>query len=114
MNGHTWDTKVYKFDRKAHPKGPKILTAKTVMARNPGMIINLAVRRMLPRNKLRPLWYRRLFVYGGAIHPHWQIPQVVVPIENHNVVASDQNASQMLPLTANANRNTCYTIYPAS
>lgn len=39
MNGHSWDTKVYKFDRKAHPKGPKIVTAKTVMARNPSMIV---------------------------------------------------------------------------
>ncbi|EDO06931.1 Ribosomal protein L13 family protein [Babesia bovis T2Bo] len=80
MNGHSWDTKVYKFDRKAHPKGPKIITAKTMMARNPAMIINLAVKRMLPRNKLRPFWYRRLFVYGGALHPHWNIPQVVVPV----------------------------------
>ncbi|AFZ80221.1 60S ribosomal protein L13, putative [Theileria equi strain WA] len=58
MNGHSWDTKVYKFDRKSHSKGPKIITAKTLMARNPAMILNLAVKRMLPRNKLRSLRYR--------------------------------------------------------
>ncbi|XP_954366.1 ribosomal protein l13, putative [Theileria annulata] len=90
MNGHSWDTKVYKFDRKAHPKGPKIITAKTIMANNPGMILNLAIKRMLPRNKLRPFWYRRLFIYGGAIHPHWGIPQVVVSAPSHTKHLSSQ------------------------
>lgn len=77
--GHTWDTKIYKFPRKSHSKGPKILTCKTVFARNPSMILNLAVKRMLPNNRLRTLYYRKLFVYPGALHPHWGIPQVIVP-----------------------------------
>ncbi|SBS80575.1 mitochondrial ribosomal protein L13 precursor, putative [Plasmodium ovale] len=77
--GHTWDTKVYKFPRKSHSKGHKILTCKTVFARNPSMIINLAVKRMLPNNRLRQIYYRKLFVYPGALHPHWGIPQVIVP-----------------------------------
>ncbi|KAF8821424.1 putative 50S ribosomal protein L13 [Cardiosporidium cionae] len=79
FRGHTWDTKIYKFDRRTHPKGPKIVTAKTIMARNPAMILNMAVKRMLPSNNLRTLMYRKLYVYGGALHPHWGIPQVVVP-----------------------------------
>ncbi|KFG55083.1 putative 50S ribosomal protein L13, partial [Toxoplasma gondii FOU] len=62
-----------------HPAGPKIITAKTIMARNPAMILNLAVKRMLPPNRLRPIMYRKLFVYAGALHPHWQVPQVIVP-----------------------------------
>ncbi|CAD2097052.1 50S ribosomal protein L13 [Plasmodium vinckei petteri] len=77
--GHTWDTKIYKFPRKSHSKGHKILTCKTVFARNPSMILNLAVKRMLPNNRLRQIYYRKLFVYPGALHPHWGIPQVVVP-----------------------------------
>lgn len=79
MAGHSWDTKVYAFNRKAHPAGPKLITAKTMMARNPAMIVNLAVKRMLPPNRLRQIMYRKLFVYAGALHPHWQVPQVVVP-----------------------------------
>ncbi|KAL8430320.1 hypothetical protein ACSSS7_005988 [Eimeria intestinalis] len=43
------------------------------------VVINLAVKRMLPNNRLRQIFYRRLFVYPGALHPHWQLPQVVVP-----------------------------------
>ncbi|SJK85879.1 large subunit ribosomal protein L13 [Babesia microti strain RI] len=81
MNGHSWDTKVYKFHRKADSRGPKIVTAKTVMANNPAMILNLAVKRMLPPSRLRNIWYRKLYVYGGAIHPHWDIPQVIVPVK---------------------------------
>lgn len=77
--GHTWDTKVYHFQRNGWKRGPKILTAKTLMARNPGLPLNLAVRGMLPKNQLRSLHYKRLYVYGGAIHPHWGIPQVVIP-----------------------------------
>ncbi|KAL8450435.1 hypothetical protein Emed_002523 [Eimeria media] len=79
FSGHTWDTKIYRFPRKTHPGGPKVVTAKTIMARNPSTIINLAVKRMLPNNRLRQIFYRRLFVYPGALHPHWQLPQVVVP-----------------------------------
>ncbi|CDI80921.1 50S ribosomal protein L13, putative, partial [Eimeria acervulina] len=38
FSGHTWDTKIYRFPRKTHPGGPKVVTAKTIMARNPSMI----------------------------------------------------------------------------
>lgn len=78
--GHTWDTKVYKFgrNRKSDPRGPKILTAKTLMYLNPAMILNLAVKRMLKNNFLRNNLLRKLYVYPGAIHPHEAIPQVVV------------------------------------
>ena len=79
--GHTWDTKVYKFyrNRKSDPRGPKIITAKTMMYLNPSMVINLAVKKMLPGNFHRNVLLRKLYVYPGAIHPHWGIPQVIVP-----------------------------------
>lgn len=79
--GHTWDTKIYRFwrTRKTDPRGPKIITAKRLMFLNPSMILNMAVKRMLPNNYLRSNWLRRIYVYPGAIHPHWEIPQVVVP-----------------------------------
>lgn len=79
--GHTWDTRVYKFyrNRKADPRGPKILTAKTMMYLNPAMILNLAVKRMLCNNFHRNVYLRKMYVYPGAIHPHWGVPQVIVP-----------------------------------
>ncbi|CEM00630.1 unnamed protein product [Vitrella brassicaformis CCMP3155] len=79
LRGHMWDTKAYKFNRRTHSRGPKIMTAKTMMYRNPSMVLNFAVKRMLPCNGLRNVRYKKLYVYPGAIHPHWGIPQVIVP-----------------------------------
>ena len=81
--GHTWDTKIYKFfrNRKTDPRGAKVYTATRLMMLNPSIIISQAVKGMLPRNLLRNNWLRRLYCYPGAIHPHWGIPQVVVPVQ---------------------------------
>jgi ribosomal protein L13 len=81
LPGHTWDTKVYKFwrTRKSDPRGPKIITAKSLMFRNPSMIFYLALKRMLPNNFKRNNLLRQTYIYPGALHPHWGVPQVVVP-----------------------------------
>ncbi len=83
--GHTWDTKVYKFyrNRKSDPRGPKVITAKSMMYLNPAMVLNLAVKRMLKNNFLRNNLLRKLYVYPGAIHPHAALPQVLVPARLH-------------------------------
>lgn len=81
FKGTTWDTKIYKFyrTRKVDPRGPKILTAKTLMHLNPGHILSMAVKGALPNSAIRNRALRNLYVYPGAIHPHWGIPQVLVP-----------------------------------
>ncbi|CAE8623131.1 unnamed protein product [Polarella glacialis] len=80
--GHTWDTKIYRFyrNRKTDPRGPKVVTATRLMMLNPSIIVTQAVKGMLPKNLLRPNWLRRTYCYPGAIHPHWGIPQVIVPV----------------------------------
>eukprot|EP00929_Paragymnodinium_shiwhaense_P016875 TRINITY_DN125565_c0_g1_i1.p1 TRINITY_DN125565_c0_g1~~TRINITY_DN125565_c0_g1_i1.p1 ORF type:complete len:234 (+),score=26.28 TRINITY_DN125565_c0_g1_i1:65-766(+) len=81
--GHTWDTKIYRlhYNRKSDPRGPKVICATRMMMLNPSIVTSMAVKRMLPNNYLRQNWYRRFYCYPGAIHPHWGIPQVVVPVE---------------------------------
>mmetsp|Transcript_48814 Transcript_48814/g.139679 ORF Transcript_48814/g.139679 Transcript_48814/m.139679 type:complete len:219 (-) Transcript_48814:87-743(-) len=81
--GHTWDTKIYRFNRnrKTDPRGPKVITATRMMLLNPSMVVNQAVKGMLPKNLLRNNLLRRLYCYPGAIHPHWGIPQVITPVE---------------------------------
>mmetsp|Transcript_113202 Transcript_113202/g.241600 ORF Transcript_113202/g.241600 Transcript_113202/m.241600 type:complete len:218 (-) Transcript_113202:61-714(-) len=81
--GHTWDTKIYRFHRNrfSDPRGAKVITATRLMMLNPSIIMSQAVKGMLPKNLLRPNWLRRFYVYPGAIHPHWGIPQAVVPSE---------------------------------
>ena len=41
-----------------------------IRARRPEQIVELAVRRMLPKNRLGRAMFKRLKVYGGPDHPH--------------------------------------------
>lgn len=50
--------------------GKKTETAKEVMNKHPERIIEMAVKRMLPRNKLSDAVMRRLLIYAGSEHPH--------------------------------------------
>lgn len=89
--GHTWDTKIYRFwrNRRTDPRGAKVLTAARLMMLNPSIIISQAVKGMLPNNLLRNNFLRRLYCYPGAIHPHWGMPQVIVPVEKRPEMIPD-------------------------
>lgn len=50
--------------------GYKTMTAKEMMAKDPTQIIELAVRRMLPKSKLSRAIIKKLKIYAGAEHPH--------------------------------------------
>ncbi len=59
------------YDRYSyHPSGRKVEPIGVVMAKYPERIIQLAVRRMLPKNKLGDHMLKRLKVYKGDKHPH--------------------------------------------
>ena len=45
-------------------------TFDEMLERFPGRVIELAVKGMLPRNRLGRQMFRRLKVYGGGEHPH--------------------------------------------
>ena len=54
------------------------MVAKEMLAKKPIRIIELAVKGMLPKNKLGRAMYKKLFVYEGAEHPHQaQKPEVL-------------------------------------
>ena len=58
--------------------GLKEKSLETMRATKPEKVIQLAVRRMLPKNKLGRNMLKRLKVYAGAEHPHEaQAPQTV-------------------------------------
>ena len=50
--------------------GRKVESIAEVKEKNPERIIQLAVRRMLPKNKLGRQMLKRLKVYRGPQHPH--------------------------------------------
>ena len=53
-----------------YPGGQRFTTPQQYLAKKPEKIIEIAVRGMLPKNKLGDDMYKHLFVYAGANHPH--------------------------------------------
>jgi large subunit ribosomal protein L13 len=69
LTGDKWNTKVY--DRySGWIGGYKVDTAKEVRAKRPTDLLYLAVKRMLPKNKLSQAVLTKLKLYVGATHPH--------------------------------------------
>ena len=53
-----------------YPGGLKGEAAKDLLKRRPEVVIERAVKGMLPKNRLGRKMIKKLFVYQGAAHPH--------------------------------------------
>lgn len=53
-----------------YPGGLKGETAAKLLARRPEVVVEKAVKGMLPKNRLGRKMYKKLFVYAGTEHPH--------------------------------------------
>jgi large subunit ribosomal protein L13 len=53
-----------------YPGGRKVISFADMMAKKPEKIVTLAVKRMLPKNKLGRKMLARLKVYRGSEHEH--------------------------------------------
>jgi len=53
-----------------YPGGQKAERAEDLIARRPNVMIERAVKGMLPKNRMGRAMYKKLFVYEGAEHPH--------------------------------------------
>ena len=53
-----------------YPRGYREISFEKLMAYDPGEVLSLAVRGMLPKNKTQKRRLKRLFVYPGQEHPH--------------------------------------------
>lgn len=59
------------YDHYTHfPGGHKFVSFADMMARKPERVIELAVRRMLPKNKLAKQMLKKMKVYRGSEHEH--------------------------------------------
>jgi large subunit ribosomal protein L13 len=69
LTGRKMEQKEY--DRYSyHPGGRKVEPIAKVLEKHPERLIQLAVKRMLPKNKLAEKMLGRLKVYKGTRHPH--------------------------------------------
>ena len=53
-----------------YPGGQRFATPKLLLSKKPTEIVRMAVRGMLPKNKLGDALRKNVFIYAGAEHPH--------------------------------------------
>ena len=58
------------FHHTGYMGGIKEISLEVMRAKHPERLISIAVRGMLPPNKLRARFLKALKVYGGPAHPH--------------------------------------------
>ena len=69
LTGDKWDAKVY-VRHTGYPGGQRISTPRLLKQKSSTILIEKAVKGMLPKNWLGSKLYGNLYVYEGAEHPH--------------------------------------------
>jgi large subunit ribosomal protein L13 len=69
LTGNKFEDKTY-INFSGYPGGKKEEAAKDLIKRRPEVIVERAVKGMLPKNRLGRKMYKKLFVYAGVTHPH--------------------------------------------
>lgn len=69
VTGDRLAQKVY-YRHSGYPGGIRSLTLEEMLAKHPDRAVRLAVKGMLPRNRLGRQLYGKLKVYAGPEHPH--------------------------------------------
>jgi large subunit ribosomal protein L13 len=69
LTGHKWEEKFY-ARHSGYPGVFKTVIAGKLLAQKPERLIEIAVKGMLPKNKLGRAMFKKLKVYGGVDHPH--------------------------------------------
>jgi large subunit ribosomal protein L13 len=69
MTGNKWSDKEY-VRYTGYPGGQRFATPTEWLKKNPALIIEHAVRGMLPKTKLGRAIFGNLHVYAGTEHPH--------------------------------------------
>jgi len=69
LTGKKWDDKQY-IRHTGYPGGQRVTTPKQMKAKSASLIVENAVRGMLPKNRLGRKLFKNLYVYNDGEHPH--------------------------------------------
>ena len=69
LTGKKWEQKKY-YRHSGYPGGIKEITYDKLLKKKPELIIEKAVRGMIPHNRLGRQIIKKLKVYAGPDHPH--------------------------------------------
>lgn len=80
LTGRKLDQKTY-YHHSGYVGGLKAVKYRTLMATKPEMVVELAVKGMLPKNKIGAESYRRLRVYKGPEHKQQAQQPIVLEVK---------------------------------
>jgi large subunit ribosomal protein L13 len=69
LTGKKLENKCY-YHHTGYPGGLKTRTAQEILTKKPEQLIELAVKGMLPKNRLGRKLIKKLKIYTGNTHPH--------------------------------------------
>ena len=69
LTGKKWTDKVY-VSHTGYPGGQRKTTPRQLKDKSSTLLVERAVRGMLPKNRLGRALFKNLYVYEGAEHPH--------------------------------------------
>lgn len=78
LSGNKWEQKNY-YRHSGYMGGLKTINARKLLEKRPEDLVRIAVKGMLPKNRLGRDLIKKLKVYAGAEHPHEaQKPEAMV------------------------------------
>jgi large subunit ribosomal protein L13 len=86
VSGNKEFEKIY-FRHSGYPGGLRAETLSEVRAKHPERLVEIAVRGMLPKNRLGRQMLRKLKVYAGPEHPHRSQDPTPLPLMYRKVDA---------------------------
>lgn len=69
LTGKKWTDREH-FSHSGYPGGQKSTSPEQMFKKNPALLVEHAVRGMLPKSRLGRQIFTNLFVYAGSEHPH--------------------------------------------
>jgi large subunit ribosomal protein L13 len=96
VTGEKAEQKVY-YRHSGYPGGLKSQRFEELFSKDPGRVIEIAVKGMLPHNRLGRTMLKKLKVYPGNEHPHQAQISVRHPERSEELRMTENEESEILP-----------------
>jgi large subunit ribosomal protein L13 len=96
VTGKKAEQKIY-YRHSGYPGGLKSQRFEELFGKDPGRVIELAVKGMLPHNSLGRAMFKKLKVYPGNEHPHQAQVSFRRPERSEGLKVTKSEESEILP-----------------
>lgn len=69
LTGNKLTDKLY-ANYSGYPGGQRLRTPKQILAKKPTELLEIAIKGMLPKNRLGRVIFKNVHIYAGITHPH--------------------------------------------